>query len=147
MVGTKNYYDNIAANQSKLMTAITSCANQAAEVMTPDKELAEKGAALANEFLARPLELADEMSKRENLEKFQNDFWSAYTEQVGKSVQLSAELYQKSFNLAQEMWGKYSVPQQQERMRKLGESMQHIAKTYTETFEANAKIAQEYMTV
>ncbi len=147
MVGTKNYFDKVVANQSKLMATFTTYANQAVEAMVPDKELAEKGAALANEFLAQPIALADEMTKRENLEKFQNDFWGAYSEHMTKSAEMSAELYRKGFDLMKEMWGKYSVAEQQERMRKLGETVQNLAKAYTETVDANAKIAREYMTV
>ncbi len=147
MVGTKNYYDKIVSNQNQLMATFTSYANQAVEAMVPDKELAEKGAALLNEFLARPYELADEMTKRDNLEKFQKDFWSAYSEQVTKSAELSADLYRKGFDYMKEVWNRYSVSEQQDRMRKLGEAVQNLAKAYTETVDANAKIAKDYLTV
>ncbi len=147
MIGTKHYFEKITANQHKLVASFNDYANMAVEAMVPGKELAEKGTQLFNEFVARPYELADEMTRRENLEKFQSDFWGAYSEQMTKSAELSAELYRKGFEFMKEMWGLYSVTEQQERMRRLGEAVQNVAKVYTETVDENAKIAREYLAI
>lgn len=147
MIGTKNYFDAIAANQQQLMATFTEYTNKAVEVMMPNKEVAEKGAALMNEMMTRPYELAGEMAKRETLEKFQSDFWGAYSEQMNKSTELAADLYRKGFEYMKEMWGKYDLNTQQERMRQWGEASQNVAKVYKNTVEANALATKEYMKI
>lgn len=147
MVSTKNYFDKMMANHNELMATFTAYTNEAVAAMTPDKELAEKGVALANELLAKPIKAAGEMAKKENVEKFQKDFWGAYTEQVAKQTELTTEMYRKSFEYMQEVWAKFSMPQQQDRLQKLNETAQKLAKTTAETAAANAKITQEFMTV
>lgn len=147
MIGTKNYFDAIAANQQQLMATFTEYANKTLEVVMPDKEVAQKGAALMNEMMTRPYKLAGEMAKRETLEKFQADFWGAYSEQMNKSTELAADLYRKSFEYMKEMWGKYDLNTQQERMRQWGEASQDVAQTYKKTMEANALATKEYMKI
>ncbi|MBE2207424.1 MAG: hypothetical protein IAE84_07555 [Saprospiraceae bacterium] len=145
MIGTKNYFDTIIANQQQLMATFTEYTNKAVEAMTPNKEVAEKGAALMNEMMTRPFELAGEMAKRETLEKFQADFWGTYSEHLNKSTELAADLYRKSFEYMKEMWGKYDLNTQQERARQWGEASQNVAKVYKNTLEANALATKEYM--
>jgi hypothetical protein len=145
MIGTKNYFDAIASNQQQLMATFTEYTNKAVEAMMPDKELSEKGAALMNEMMTRPYELAGEMTKRETLEKFQSDFWGAYSEQMNKSTELAADLYRKSFEYMKEMWGKYDLNTQQERMRHWGDAAQNVAQTYKNTLEANTLATKEFV--
>lgn len=147
MVSTKNYFDKMMANHNELMATFTAYTSEAVAAMTPDKDLAEKGVALANEMLAKPMQAAGEIAKPETIEKFQKDFWGAYTEQVAKHTELTTEMYRKSFEYMQEMWAKLSMTQQQDRLQKLNETAQKLAKTTAETAAANAKIAQEFMAV
>ena len=145
MAGTKNYFDQILENQNKLYTSFLNYANTVAETTMPDKNAAEEAGKLLNEYYTRYAELAEKMVDKSNLEKYQKDFWKAYTADYTKSVELSMDLYKKTVDYFKNIWSTDTFATQQERTKKLAELYQETMKTVYDTSTANAKVVQEYL--
>lgn len=144
MAGTKAYYDQILENQNKLMTTLTEYAVEAVETMMPDETFGEKVNKLVQEYLSRPYEIAEEITKKENAEKYQKDFWTTYTQDMNRNLEASMELYRKSTDFFREMWTKNVLGDQQGKMKKYLEIVQNSMKAYTDAVNANAKLIQSY---
>ncbi|MCB0560224.1 MAG: hypothetical protein H6573_28860 [Lewinellaceae bacterium] len=145
MAGTKNYFDQILENQNKMYTTFLNYANTVAEVAMPDKNAAEDAGKLLNEYYTRYTELAEKMVDKSNLEKYQKDFWGAFTADYTKNVELSMDLYKKTVDYFRNVWTATNFETQQERTKRLTELYQETMKTVYDTNTANAKVVQEYM--
>lgn len=145
MAGTKNYFDQILENQNKLYTTFLNYANTVAETAMPDKNAAEDAGKLLNEYYTRYTELAEKMADKKNLEKYQKDFWNAFTADYTRSVELSMDLYKKTVDFYKKAWSADVFATQQERTRKLTELYQETMKAVYDTGTANAKVVQDYL--
>lgn len=145
MAGTKNYFDQILENQNKLYSTMLNYFNTVAETAIPDKNAVEDAGKLLNEYYARYFELVEKMVDKKNLEKYQKDFWSAFTADYTKSTELSLDLYRKTVDYFKNVWKTNAFESQQERTRKLTELYQETMKAVYDTGTANAKVVQEYL--
>ena len=145
MAGTKNYFDQILENQNKLYSSFLNYANTVVETAMPDKNAAEDAGKLLNEYYTRYAELTEKMVDKTNLEKYQKDFWGAFTADYTKSVELSMDLYKKTVDYFKNVWPTNALETQQERAKRLAELYQETMKTVYDTSTANAKVVQEYM--
>ncbi|MCO6475343.1 MAG: hypothetical protein J5I94_01910 [Phaeodactylibacter sp.] len=145
MAGTKNYFDQILENQNKLYTTLLNYANTVVETAMPDKNAAEDAGKLLNEYYIRYTELAEKMVDKNNLEKYQKDFWGAFTADYTKSMELSMDLYKKTVDYYRNIWPGNVIESQQERTKKLTEMYQETMKAVYDTGTANVKAVQEYM--
>lgn len=145
MAGTKNYFDQILENQNKLYSTMLNYFNTVAETAIPDKNAVEDAGKLLNEYYARYFELVEKMVDKKNLEKYQKDFWSAFTTDYTKSTELSLDLYRKTVDYFKNVWKTNAFESQQERTRKLTELYQETMKAVYDTGTANAKVVQEYL--
>ena len=145
MAGTKNYFDQILENQNKLYTTFLNYTNIVVETAMPDKNAAEDAGKLLNEYYTRYTELAEKMVDKSNLEKYQKDFWSTFTADYTKNIELSMDLYKKTVDYFRNLWTATSFETQQERTKKLTELYQETMKAVYDTNTANAKVIQEYM--
>jgi hypothetical protein len=114
--------------------------------MTPGKELTEEVESLMKEMTSRPFELVEQMSKKEQLEKFNDDFWGSINENYTRSMEISQDLFQKSMRLFNGLWNPDLAKKQQEKFSRVNESYQNLVKSYMEAATANTKIIQEYFT-
>jgi len=144
MAGTKNYFDQILENQNKLMTTLSEYMNEAVELSAPNNEATEKAGELLNEFFTRPYQLAENLTAKENLEKYQEDFWTNFTTNYSKSMELSMELYQKTTDFWKEVWTKDNLMVQPDRAKKFSEIFQKSVKAYIDTTNANTKAIQDF---
>lgn len=144
MAGKKNYFDQILENQNKLMTTLSDYMNEAVEITLPEKEVTEKAGELFNEYLTRSSQLAEELSAKENVEKYQEDFWNQFTADYTRSLELSMDLYKKTAEYWQNLWVPTSLAGQQERVKKFSEIFQNTVTAYIETTNANTKAVQDY---
>ncbi len=144
MAGTKNYFDQVLENQSKLMTTLSEYMNEAVEMSMPETAATEKAGELLNEYFTRPYELAEEMATKEAMEKYQEDFWGSFTANYTKSIELSMDLYKKTAEYWRNMFTNGNMGNQQERVKKFSEIFQNCMKAYMDTTNANAKAVQEY---
>lgn len=141
---TKTYVDKIVENQNKLFNTLSHYANEAVDTMVPDQAHTEKATAIAQALVQQPMELMEEMTKQETMEKFQQDFWGNYQALTTKSMQNYMDLYQQSFQYMQAFMGSAMGGQQQEKARKLNDIMQQCMKAWMDTTAENARIVQEY---
>lgn len=145
MAGTKNYFDQILENQNKLYTTLLNYPNTVVETAMPDKNAAEDAGKLLNEYYTRYTELAEKMVDKNNLEKYQKDFWGTFTADYTKSMELSMDLYRKTVDYYRNIWSGNVIESQQERTKKLTEMYQETMKAVYDTGTANVKAVQEYM--
>lgn len=145
MAGTKNYFDQILENQNKLYSTMLNYFNTVTETAIPDKNAVEDAGKLLNEYYARYFELVEKMVDKKNLEKYQKDFWSAFTADYTKSTELSLDLYRKTVDYFKNVWKTNAFESQQERTKKLTELYQETMKAVYDTGAANAKVVQEYL--
>ncbi len=145
MAGTKNYFDQILENQNKLFATLTNYNNTVMEMVMPNKNAAEEAGKLMNDFYNRYFELADKMTTKEKMEQYRKDFWSAFTEDYTKSVELSMDMYRKTAEYYKNLWAQDSMEDQQERIKKMGEIYQESVKAVYDAGTANAKVVQEYL--
>lgn len=144
MAGTKNYFDQILENQNKLYSTLSDYLNQAMEITLPEAEVTEKAGQLLNEYFSRSYELAEKMSNKENMEKFQEDFWGNFTTNYTQSMELTVDLYKKTAEYWQNIWGQNTFAGQPDRVKRFSELFQNSVKAYMDTTNANAKAVQEY---
>ncbi len=141
---TKTYIDKMVENQNKLFETLTHYANEAVDTMVPEQTQTDKADALTQAFVKQPLELMEEMTRKETMEKFQEDFWGNYQAIATRSMQHYMDLYQHTFQYMQEAMGGQMMVQQQEKAKKLNDIAQHCMKAWMDTTVENAKIVQEY---
>jgi hypothetical protein len=144
MASTKSYYDQIIENQTKLFNAMSEYTNAVMEMMMPSKDTAEKAGEMMNEYYTKVSEMAESMASKEKMEEYQKDFWTAFTQDYTKSMELSMELYKKSTEYMKNMWTTNTVESQQERTKKLTELYQNSMKAMYDTTTANSKVVREY---
>lgn len=145
MAGTKNYFDQILENQNKLYTTFLNYFNTVMEASMPDKNAAADAGKLLNEYYTRYNGLMENMVDKKNLDKYQKDFWNAFTTDYTKSVELSMDLYKKTMDYYRNLWNTDTFTTQQERTKKLTELYQDTMKAVYDTSTANAKVVQEYL--
>ncbi|MCB0555763.1 MAG: hypothetical protein KDD02_19605 [Phaeodactylibacter sp.] len=144
MAGTKNYFDQILENQNKLFSTLTNYTNAVIEAATPNKEAANKAGELLNEYFTRSYELVEKMAAKEHLEAYQKDFWSSFTNDYTKNMELSMDLYKKTLEYFRNIWAKDVIETQQDRVKKLTNLYQDSVKAIYETNTANAKVVEHY---
>ena len=145
MAGTKNYFDQIQENHNKLYTTFLNYFNTVVETTMPDKNAGEDAGKLLNEYYTRYNELVEGMVDKDNLEKYQKDFWNTFTNDYTKSVELSMDLYKKTVDYYRNLWNTDTFATQQERTKKLAELYQETMKAVYDTGTANVKVVQEYL--
>lgn len=145
MASTKSYYDQLLENQSRLFNTIATFTNTWMEMMTPAGDMSDKAGELMNEYHTRTTEMMEGMVAKEKMEAYQKDFWTAFTADYTKSMEVSMELYKKSAEYYKNMWSGNTLEGTQERTRKLGELYQHSMKAFYDTTKANSKVMEEYM--
>lgn len=146
MAATKEYFDKLMENQNKLVSSIAEYADEVVEVAVPDPKIAEKTEAFMKECIDSSVAFTEELHKKENLEKFQEDFWGTMTENYTNGLRLSTDLYGKTMTFFKEMWTNTSVENQEEKMKHCGELYQHCWQTYLDVTKDNAKIMQDFFT-
>jgi hypothetical protein len=85
------------------------------------------------------------MASKEKTEAYQKDFWTTFTADYTKNMEVSMELYKKSAEYFKNMWSGNTMETTQERTKKLSELYQHSMKAFYDTTKANGKVMQEYM--
>ncbi|NBC08132.1 MAG: hypothetical protein GVY26_13140 [Bacteroidetes bacterium] len=144
MASTKSYYDQILENQTKLFNAMSDYTNAVMEMMMPSKDTADKAGEMLNDYFTKVNEMAEGMASKEKMEHYQKDFWTAFTEDYTKSMELSMDLYKKSTEYMKDMWATNPVETQQERTKKLTELYQNSMKAMYDTTTANTQVVREY---
>jgi uncharacterized protein YfbU (UPF0304 family) len=145
MADTKVYFDQILENQNKLAETITEYVNEMVDAFTPDAAFTEKTESLVKEMVEAPVALAEELTQKENIEKFQDDFAGAYTANMQKSMDLWKDLYEKSTAYAKDTWTANSATDTTNRFKKMGELYQNCLKAMVDTTTANTKVMKEYL--
>jgi len=84
------------------------------------------------------------MASKEKVEQYQKDFWTAFTEDYTKSMEVSMDLYKKSGEYFKNMWATNTMETQQERTKKLTELYQNSLKAMYDTTTANSQVVREY---
>ena len=131
-------------NQTKLFNAMSEYTTAVMEMMMPSKETAEKAGEMMNEYYSKLTEMAEGMASKEKVEHYQKDFWTAFTQDYTKSMEISMDLYKHSTEYMKNMWTTNTVETQQERTKKLTELYQNSMKAMYDTTTANTKVVQEY---
>ncbi|HKK80589.1 MAG TPA: hypothetical protein VJ933_13220 [Phaeodactylibacter sp.] len=144
MAATKSYYDQILENQTKLFNAMSDYTNAVIEMMMPSKDTAEKAGEMLNDYFTKVNDMAEGMASKDKMEQYQKDFWTAFTEDYTKSMELSMDLYKKSAEYMKDMWTSNPMETQQERTKKLTELYQNSVKAMYDTTTANTKVVREY---
>ncbi|MCB0570206.1 MAG: hypothetical protein KDC66_10600 [Phaeodactylibacter sp.] len=144
MAGTKNYFDQIMENQNKLFSTFSNYANAFLEASAPNKQTAEKAGELLNEYVNRSYELVEKMATKEHLEAYQKDFWSTFTADYTRNVELSMELYKKTMDYFSNLWPTDVIEKQQGQMKKLTGLYQDTVKAFYDANKANAKVVEHY---
>jgi hypothetical protein len=145
MASTKSFYDQLMDNQSKLFNTMTEFTNAWMEMMTPSSDLSDKAGELMNEYYTKTSEMMEAMASKEKTEAYQKDFWTTFTADYTKNMEVSMELYKKSAEYFKNMWSGNTMETTQERTKKLSELYQHSMKAFYDTTKANVKVMQEYM--
>lgn len=145
MVSTKAYFDRVIANQQQLLESYSHYTDKTVEAVAPDRALTARGMELFMEMMGRPFEMMDGWSKKEQLELLQNDFWAVYSDRLNKTSEVSAEMLSRSIEFMNLMTAQYSLPAQQERIRRMGEAFQTWMAHYRQAMEASAEATREFM--
>lgn len=145
MASTKTYYDQLLDNQAKLFNTMTEYANALMEMAMPSTATADKAGELMNEYYTKTSEMMETMASKEKMEAYQKDFWTAFTEDYTKSMELSMDMYKKSAEYFKNMWASNTMETAQERTQKLSALYQDSMKAFYDTTKANSKVMQEYM--
>ena len=141
---TKVYFDQIVENQNQLAATLTEYVNDAVETMMPEKDFAEKATALMEGFFKSQVELAEELSSKSNLEKYQEDFWGTYSADMKKGMDLSMAMAQKAFDYVKGLYNPAMFTETQAKVKKYNEIAQQSMKAVMEASTANTKVVQEY---
>jgi len=144
MASTKSYYDQILENQTKLFNAMAEYTNAVMETVMPTKETAEQAGEIMNDYYNKVSEMLEGMASKEKVEQYQKDFWTAFTEDYTKSMEVSMDLYKKSGEYFKNMWATNTMETQQERTKKLTELYQNSLKAMYDTTTANSQVVREY---
>ena len=145
MAATKDYFDKIMENQNKLVTSVTDYANEAIDTVLPDPAIAEKTESLVKEYFDVSTKFAEDFGKKENVEKFQEDFWGTMTESYNQGIKLSASLYEKTMVYVKDLWSGTTMENQQEKMKKFSEMYQDYWKTCMDVTKENTKVMQDFL--
>ena len=144
MAATKDYFEKVMDNQNKLVRSLTDYANEVVDVTMPDAKIAEKTEAFFKDCLNASLVYAEDISKKENLEKLQEDFWGTWTENYNKSIKLSTDLYKKTMEYMRDLWSGAQINTQQEKMQHFTEFYQNYWKTCMDVTKENTKVVQDF---
>lgn len=144
MAATKEYFEKLMENQSKLVSTITAYANEAVDITMPNSKAAEKMETYIKDCFTAYLEYTEDLSKKENLEKFQEDFVGAMTENYSKSIKLSSDIYKKTLEYVQDFWSVTPIDTQQEKIQHFTEFYQDYWKTYMDVSNENTKVVQDF---
>ena len=144
MTATKEYFEKLMENQSKLVSSITDYTNEVVDVTMPNSKVTEKTETYMKDCFNTYLEFVEEVSKKENLDKYQEDFWGTVTENYNKSIKLSTDIYKKSMEFVKEVWSATPMDAQQEKMQHFTEFYQDYWKTCMDVTTENTKVIQDF---
>lgn len=144
MAATKDYFEKLMENQNKLVSSLTDYANEVVDVTMPTTKVTEKMEVYMKDCVAAYLDFAEEMSKKENLDKFQEDFWGAMTEQYNKNIKFSTDMYKKTMECMRDLWSTSPIDNQQEKMQQFTEFYQNYWKTCVDVTKENTKVMQDF---
>lgn len=144
MAATKDYFEKLMENQNKMVNTVTDYANEVVDVTMPDAKIAEKTEAYMKECFQISMDYMESASKKENLDKFQEDFWGAMTEHYNNGVKVSADLYKKTMEYWRDMWSGAQVQTQQGKLQHFAEFYQNYWKTCMDVTTENTKVVQDF---